>query len=204
MGGVDRRRGDGVGGAPGQLGGFRCGVRGGGEGVLLVAGDLVALGDVRGGGAHVIAVKGVPQPVLDQGVDERQIAHLAAVPEMGAVGREAHVLLAAGDDDLALALVDRHLPEDDRAQPRAAEMVDAVGRHAIGQAGADGGLTRRVLALPGGQHLAHDDLGGLVGGNAGTLHRFGEQNLFCFFPCSGLQSIRRILIQLPAQRQGII
>ncbi len=68
------------------------------------------------------------------------------------------------------------LPEDDRAQARAADMVDAVGRHARGQAGTDGGLTRRVLALPGGQHLAHDDLGGLVRGDAGAFHRCGNDD----------------------------
>jgi hypothetical protein len=42
----------------------RLGLRGSGEGVLLVAGDLPALGDVLGGVAHVIAVERVPQPPL--------------------------------------------------------------------------------------------------------------------------------------------
>ncbi len=72
-----------------------------GELVLLLAGDLPALRHVLGGVAHVIAVEGVPQPVLDHRVDELGVAHLDAVAQMDAVRRLAHALLPAGDDDLA-------------------------------------------------------------------------------------------------------
>ena len=50
--------------------------------VLLLARDLPLLGDVLGGGAHVIAVEGVPQAVLDHGVDQLERAHLRAVAQM--------------------------------------------------------------------------------------------------------------------------
>ena len=46
---------------------------------------------------------------------------------MDAVRRLAHALLAAGDDDVAVAVADRLVAERDGAQPRAAQLVDAVG-----------------------------------------------------------------------------
>ena len=86
--------------AAGLLCCFGLGLRGGGERVLLIAGDLPLLGDVLRGVAHVVAVKGVPQPVLDHRVDHFGVAHLDTVPQMDAVRRLAHALLPAGDDDL--------------------------------------------------------------------------------------------------------
>jgi hypothetical protein len=71
----------------GLLRGFRLVLRGDGEGVLLVARDLPLLGDVLGGVAHVIAVEGVHQAVLQHGVDHLQVAHLGAAAQMRAVRR---------------------------------------------------------------------------------------------------------------------
>jgi hypothetical protein len=51
-------------------------------------------------------VEGVPQAVLDHGVDEGQVAHLLAAAEVLGVRRLAHALLAAGDDDLGRAVLD--------------------------------------------------------------------------------------------------
>ena len=67
----------------GLLGGLGLVLRGDGEAVLVLAGDLPLRGDVLGGRAHVIAVEGVPQAVLDHGVDEVEIAHLLAVAQIG-------------------------------------------------------------------------------------------------------------------------
>ena len=50
--------------------------------VLLLAGDLELPGDVLGGVAHVVAVEGVPQPVLDHRVDHLEVAHLDAGAQM--------------------------------------------------------------------------------------------------------------------------
>ena len=55
------------------------------EAVLVLAADLPFGGDVLGGVAHVIAVEGVDQAVLQHGVDEFQVAHLHAVAQMGGV-----------------------------------------------------------------------------------------------------------------------
>jgi hypothetical protein len=99
------------------LGGFRFCLRTGGELILLLAGDLPALRHVLGGVAHVIAVEGVPQPVLDHRVDHLGIAHPDAVAQMDAVRRQAHAFLAAGDDDPGVAVADRLEAERDGAQP---------------------------------------------------------------------------------------
>ena len=77
------------------------------------------------------------------------------------VRRHAHGFLAAGDHDVAVAVEDRLVAERDRPQAGAAELVHAPGRALDRDAGGDRGLPGRVLALTGGQDLAHDDLGDL-------------------------------------------
>ena len=72
---------------------------------------------------------------------------------------------------------DRLIAERDRAQPRAAELVDAVGGRLERDAGADRGLARRVLAFAGGEDLAHDDLGHSPGSTFGAPHRLRDRDL---------------------------
>ncbi len=69
---------------------------------------------------------------------------------------EAHILLAAGDDDVGVAGLDLLRAESHGAQPGAAHLVHAPGGRLDGDARGDGGLPRRVLSLAGGQHLTHD------------------------------------------------
>src|SRR5829696_4336575 len=57
-------------------------LRAGGKRVLLYAADLPFGGDVLRGDAHVIAVEGVQQAILQHGVDELGVAHLGAVAHM--------------------------------------------------------------------------------------------------------------------------
>ena len=66
----------------GLLGGLGLVLRGDGERVLLVAGELPLARDVLGGDAHVVAVEGVGQAVLDHGVDQLEVAHLDAAAQM--------------------------------------------------------------------------------------------------------------------------
>ena len=103
----------------------------------VVAGDLPLARDVLGRGAHVIAVEGVPQAVLDHRVDHLEVAHLHAVAQMLAVRRQRHRFLAAGGDDLGIAIGDLLQAERHRAQARAAELVDAPGRAFDRDAGVD-------------------------------------------------------------------
>ena len=63
------------------------------------------------------------------------------------------------------------IAERDRAQTRAAELVDAPGRAFHRNAGGDRGLARRVLALRRGQNLAHDDFGDAARLDARPLQR---------------------------------
>jgi hypothetical protein len=100
------------------------------EHVLLVAADLVLLGHVLGRDAHVVLVVNVEQAVDDHRVDELPLAHALAVARAGQhVGRQAHALLAAGDDDLGVAVAHRLGGEHDRLQAGAADGVDGERRH---------------------------------------------------------------------------
>ena len=102
-------------------------LRGDRERVLLFARQLPLAGDVFGGIAHVIAVEGVGQAVLDHGVDHLEVAHLDAAAQMRAMRRHRHRFLPAGDDDLGVAGGDLLHAERDGAQARAAELVHAPG-----------------------------------------------------------------------------
>src|SRR5436190_12378950 len=84
--------------------------------VLLRAGDLVLPRNVLGGVAHVVAVEGVPQAVLDHGVDQFEAAHLDAAAQILRVRGHAHGFLAAGDDDFGIAVEQRLIAERDGAQ----------------------------------------------------------------------------------------
>ena len=96
---------------------------------------------------------------------------------MLAVRGHAHRFLAAGDDDVAVAVEDRLVAERDRPQPRAAELVYAPRGALDRDAGADRGLPGRVLALTRGQDLAHDDLGDLRPLDARALQRLLDGDL---------------------------
>src|SRR5580692_6915490 len=112
----------------GLLRGLRLVLRMHREFVLLGAGDLVLPGDVLGGVAHVIAVEGIPQAVLDHGVDELERSHFYAATQILRVRGHAHGFLAAGDDDFRIAIEQRLVTQRHRAQARAAQLVDAPGR----------------------------------------------------------------------------
>jgi hypothetical protein len=92
-----------------------------------------------------------------------------------------------GDDDGGVAELDVLGADCDRAQARAADLVDAPGGRFDRQSGIDMRLAGRVLALAGGQYLAEDGLGhisridpgalqsGLDGGRAQVVRgRVGE------------------------------
>src|ERR1700692_1376470 len=169
LAGLDGDRDDLVLELAGLLGGLGLVLRGDRELVLLGAGDLVLPRDVLGGIAHVVAVEGVPQPVLDHGVDEFDGAHFGAAAQVLRVRGHAHGFLAAGDDDFGIAVEQRLVAERDRAQAASAELVDAPGRAFHRDAGGDRGLAGRGLALRRGQDLTHDDLGDAAWLDAGPL-----------------------------------
>ena len=133
--------------------------------------ESILPGDVLGGVAHVVAVEGIPQSVLDHGVDELDPAHLDAAAQVLRMRGHAHGFLAAGDDDFGIAVEQRLVAQRHGAQAGAAELIDAPGRAFHRDAGGDRGLAGRVLALRRGQDLAHDDLGNTARLNAAALER---------------------------------
>lgn len=170
---LDRR--DLVAEAPALDGGDGLLLRSGGEGVLLLAGQAVLLRQVLGGDAHVVVVEGVPQAVLDHAVDQLRMAHAQAGAGAGHdVGRQAHVLLAAGDDHLGVAAADRLGAQVQGLEAGAADLVQGHGRHADRQAGLDRRLARRVLPGPGGEHLAEDHFVDLAGIETGLFEQAAD------------------------------
>ena len=164
----------------GLLRGFRLVLRTNREFILLLARDLPLLGDVLRGVAHVIAVEGVPEAVLDHGVDHFQIAHLGPFAQMRAMRRLAHGFLAARDHDFGIAVEDGLIAERDRAQARTAQLVNAPGWALDRNASGDRGLPRRILSLTRGQDLTHDHLGHLRRVHAGALERLLDRDLAQF------------------------
>ncbi len=159
-----------------------------GEGVLFLAGQLPALGHVLGGDAHVIAVEGIGQAVLDHAVDHFGRAHLGPVAQVHDMRGLAHAFLAAGDDDVAVTQHDRLIAQGHGAQTGAAQLVDAIGRAFDRDAGVDGGLTGRVLTGAGLQDLAHDHFVDVLGGNPGALHGGADRDFTQVMSGNGAQA----------------
>ncbi len=145
--------------------------------VLLLARDLVFVGDVLAGVAHVIVVVDVPEAVLDHRVDERAVAEavaLACVKQQ--VGRVGHGLHAAGDDDLAVVGEDGLRRQADRFQSRTADFVDGHGADRRRNSRAQCGLTRGVLSQTRAHHVAHDDFIHRRRVHTRAPHRFLHRN----------------------------
>ncbi len=143
--------------APGGDSSRRFALGAGGEGVLALAADVEGVGEVLGGNAHVVVVKGVPQAVLDHAVLQAGVAETQAVAgAMHQIGSIAHTLLAAGDNDPGVAAADRLHRLLNRFQSGAAHQIDGDRRSVDRQAGPQRGLARRVLPAAGGKHLAEN------------------------------------------------
>jgi hypothetical protein len=113
--------------------------------------------DLVGEATHVGVVEGVPEPVVDHGVDQLGVAHAGPEPGLGdQVGGLAHRLHAPRDQQPGLAELDVLGGGGDGVEPGQADLVDGEGGHGHGDAAPDGGLPGRDLALPGLEHVAHD------------------------------------------------
>ena len=148
-------------------------MRGKGEGVLVLAADVVADRHALGVGAHVAVLDGAPETVVDGRVDQLPVAEAKAEP--GArqeVGRAVHRLHAAGDRELRVARPDLGGGEHDRLEAGTADPVDGRRGRAVREACLEGRLAGGGLADTGLQHLAHEDLVDLGGRRVetGPLH----------------------------------
>ena len=90
------------------------------------------------------------------------------------VRRQAHVLLAAGDDDLGIAATNGLSTEDHRLEAGAADLVQGHGRHRMRQAGEQHALPSRVLPAACGKHLAEYHLVDQLACNAGAGEEFSD------------------------------
>src|SRR5206468_57096 len=96
-----------------------------GKAILLPTGDPALGGDVLGRLAHVPALEGAPQAVVDHRVHRLLVAELPPGP--GAeqeVRRAAHALHPGGDDDLGVAGTDGLGADHGCLEARAAHHVD--------------------------------------------------------------------------------
>ena len=168
---LDRHRKDLIGEAARCARCRRLRLRGKGEGILLRAADLEALGHVLGRDAHVVVVEDIPQAVPDHRIDEFERAHPGAGAQMGDMRRPAHALLAAGNDDAGLAGADEQRTHNDGTQSRAAHLTDAEGRRLQGHPGGKRRLADRILPLPANQDLAEHGIVHLLGIDFRTLER---------------------------------
>ncbi len=99
-------------------------------------------------------IEGIPQTVVDHGVDRLPVAHALAVTRVGQhVRRQGHVFLTAGQNQLGIAATDGLGGQVQRLEARPADLVDGHGGHAFRQACLDDRLTCRVLTAPCCQHL---------------------------------------------------
>ena len=143
------------------------------EGVELFAGDAPNIADVLGGGAHVVVVEGIPQAVLDHGVDKLLVAHAGAPAGVGSGIRSgAHVLGAAADDDIGVAGEDGAASLNDGLHTGAADHTDGIGGDGIGETGAHADLTGDVLTETGGQDAAEHQLIDILGSDIRALEGF--------------------------------
>ena len=153
------------------------------EGVLVIARDAVALGDVLAGLAHRLEWEHLLQLRIgeappERGVVDRLVA--AREPVLGLPQHErgpAHRLDAAGDEEVPVARRDRMRSGGDRRQPGRAQPVDRHAGDRLGQPREQHRHARDVAVvlagLVGGAEVNVLDLSGV---DAGTAHRLADHN----------------------------
>ena len=137
------------------------------EVVLKLTRDVARCRVLLGAGAHEARVERAPQTVADDRVLQRRVAVAEARPDPGKdVRRVRHRLHAARDDDVGLARLDHQVGEVDRVETREAHLVHGGRRDGHRDARVHRCLPRGDLALSCADHLAHEDVVDLVGGEA--------------------------------------
>ena len=154
-----------------------------GEGVLVLAADPVALGDVLAGLAHRLGGDAeLGHPRVDHPPAEGRVVHRLRAAGEGALGlldhpgRPAHRLDPAGQVEVALAGLDRPGGAVDRLQAGGAEAVDGRAGHALRQAGEQrrhpGDVAVVLAGLVGGAEV---DVGDPLGVDAAALDHGGDR-----------------------------
>src|SRR6516225_6392963 len=145
--------------------------------VLALARDAVLLGYQFARHAHVEVFIGIPQPILDHGVQSLGVAEAIALAELREKVRGiAHGLHAAGHHGFHVARPDALCGERHSLQPGAAHLVDRHGRHARVEPALQPCLACRVLPQPRLDHVAHDDFVHLGRLDACPLNGFSDDD----------------------------
>jgi hypothetical protein len=127
--------------------------------------------------AHRLRGEGVLEPVDGHVVDHGDVAELRAEPGAPQEVRGlAHRLLAARDDHPEVAGADELVGHDHGLDAREADLAHRGGGDAHRDAARHRGLSCRQLPGPGGQHLPHDHIFHVRGGDAGLLQRTGDRH----------------------------
>ena len=121
----------------------------------------------------MVVIEGIPQAVLDHGVDELLVAH-ASAPALieGSEGSGAHVLGAAADDDVSVAGEDGTAGLDDGLHAGTADHADGVGGNGVGKTCAHADLAGDILAETGGQDAAEHHFINVLGSDVRALEGF--------------------------------
>ena len=139
---------------------LRAGERFKGIAVLIGAGKAEGRRAVLGEVAHRAAsLIGVFEPVKRHVIMEPAMAEaIAAARLIEQIGRVAHALHAARDDDGRTAGADHVMPEHHRLHARSADLAHRGAGNGLGQPRAQRGLAGRRLAQTGRQHATHQHL----------------------------------------------
>ena len=148
------------------------------EGVLALARDAPALGDVLGGLAHRVRVVPLGQARVDEPPAERRVGHLAVAAVVGRLGleldvrRPGHRFDTATDEHVAVADRDRMRRRVDRLEPRPAQPVDGQATDLDREVGEQERHPRDVaVVLAGLVRAAEDDVLDEGRVDAGTVHQ---------------------------------
>ena len=146
-----------------------------GEGVLVGPRDAARLGDVVGLGPHRHVLERAPQPVVEHRVANLLIAEFPALPGPGNQKRRtAHVLHAAGHDDLRVAGANRLVGQHHGLQSRAAHLVDRQRRDVSGKSGKQRRLPRGAWPKPAASTLPMITSSTASAGKPGAADRLGH------------------------------
>ena len=121
----------------------------------------------------MVVIECIPQTVVDHHIGHGGVVH-AGAPAGGidGVGREAHVLHAAGHDALGLAGQNGAVCQADAVQTGAADLIQRGTGRLDGQTGLQRSLTGRVLAQSSLQDIAEEDFVHILGVHIAALQRF--------------------------------
>ena len=122
------------------------------ERVLVLAADLIVLGDILGRLGHRIDAELLLHQLVDEAPADRGVVHLGLAVEGGGrlgddEGRPAHALDAAGDDQAPLPAPHRPRRHRHRVEAGAAEAVQRHSARRVGQAGEQPGHARDVAIV---------------------------------------------------------